>query len=596
MNAMPRRVAFAVGFLAVLCAASLCASSAQAITLTGVRNLIGAEAFINAGYDGDGVIVANVEAGHAFPTHQALDQSIQHRLEFPGLDPLPNQSHATQTAGPIVAAATLNNGSPTTSNGNPVGAGVAAGATLWTGRIATTASGSSFSVSVDSTLWPYLVGGEIGINDAGVVGGAGAKTADVFSGSWGASDSNGATLFNVVADYLANSQGKTMVFAAGNSNSGSNLTLAPANGWNTIAVGATNAETPNNETVWSSSGGGTTGSLGFAANSRTKPDLVAPGVTVNTTTGSSTAMTSQTGTSLATPIVAGGAALMIDAGKATGRSTDPRLVKAILMNSATKLDGWQQVVGFHPTNGTRINSTPVDGDLGANDKPQGAGRINLSQAFTEYMSASSNGTGAGNVGGVGWDVNTVSDGLTTDYIFDGLVQQNSMLTATLIWFMDREVEDYDHTLPNPAFGPDDTEGTSDDVKFFTDSFDDLDLYLYQVDPGGTPIGDAVAASISGWDSANPDDPGTGWDSVEHLHLNIAEEGRYMLRVQWTQELFDNIGDANVEDFALAWNLSQELIVVPEGGSFTLAMAGMLLMAVWGARRRQRNTQAGIPPQ
>ncbi len=547
----------------------LWASSAQAITLTGVRDLIGADAFINAGYDGSRAIIANVEAGHASQTHQVLDQSIQHRLEFAGLPVLADQIHATEVSGVMVAAGTLNNGSPTAT-----GAGVAAGATLWTGRIATTVAGNSFEVSGDSLLWPYMVAGEIGINDQGQVGGAGAKTADVFNGSWGFTDSDGDTEFHVLFDYLANSQGKTMVFAAGNSGVGANKVIGPANAWNVISVGAT-VGISTGDIVAGFSSGGTTGSFGNAA-TRTKPDIVAPGQGITTSTGGTTGFNSPSGTSFAAPVVAAGAALMIDAGKATGRSTDPRLVKAVLMNSATKLAGWEQVVEFHPTTGTRINSTPVDGSFYPGDLAQGAGRIDLSQAFAEYMSTTNNGTGAGQVARVGWDVNTVAQGAPTDYIFNGLLPANTMLTATLTWFMDSEVANYDYTAAAPYDG----------TIFSNDSFDDLDLYLYKVDANGTPIGDAVAASISGWDSANPDDPGAGWDSVEHLHLNIADEGRYMLRVVWTQELFDNIGDANVEDFALAWNLSQELILVPEGGSFTLAMAGVLLMAVWSVRRRR----------
>ena len=87
----------------------------------------------------------------------------------------------------------------------------------------------------------------------------------------------------------------------------------------------------------------------------------------------------------------------------------------------------------------------------------------------------------------------------------------------------------------------------------------------------------MAASISGWDELNPDDPGTGLDSVEHLHFAVPDDGDYLLRVVWRQELFDSSTDpdVNAELFALAWT------VTPEPGTLVLVSLGLL---VFGRRR------------
>ena len=230
-------------------------------------------------------------------------------------------------------------------------------------------------------------------------------------------------------------------------------------------------------------------------------------------------------------------ALLIDYARDTGRSTDPRLVKSILLNSATKLDGWSQEWDVHPATGTVINYTPVD-------NAQGTGRIDLTKAYAQYAASTDNDTAPGAVGTAGWDVSTVSQGSPREYVIDTMLPAGSTLAATLIWFMDRSVSNFDYTSPDPFAYTD----------FTNDSFDDLDLYLYASDVGGSAQGNALAASVSGWDPANPDATATGLDSVEHLYLELPADGRYLLRVGWTQELFDYVGDVNAEDFALSWSI------------------------------------------
>ena len=531
--------------LCVAIAGGVAAPSEAAVTLTEIADLINADAFYSRGYTGTGTLLANVEGGHVWTGHETLDDGqIAQRIRYPGLTQL-ESSHPTSVTGVMVAGDRLNDGTPTTT-----GPGIAYGATLWSGQIATEISGNSFTVSGNSLLWPLMIFGETGI---------GGETVDVINSSWAASNDTGNTVFNVIYDYLANTRGVTMVVAAGNAGPGPATVGAPANSWNVITVGATDAN-EESEAVTAFSSGGGVGSFGFS-DTRTKPDIVAPGLAILVPTDTSTTSFSYySGTSFAAPVVAASAGLLIDLGKDTGRSTDPRVVKAVLLNSAAKLGGWQQETGFHPTTGTHINSTPVD-------PSQGTGRVDLAAAYEQYIASAGPGSGSGTVGTVGWDLNTVDEGVPQDYFINAILDGGTKLTATLIWFMDRRVSGFDPAETDPYA----------ETDFWNDSFDDLDLLLYRANAGGDPVGDPIAASISNWDPSSPDDDPLGLDSVEHLYFTIPDDGRYLLRVRWTQELFDFVADSNSELYGLAWSS------VPEPGTMALVCIGGLMILI---RRRR----------
>ena len=505
------------------------ATSVRGETLSSVEQRIGATTFYDLGYTGTLALLGNVEAGLTWDGHDALNDGRVKLFTNPfALSGVNYQDHATKVGGTMVCEQT--------AQGGP---GVANGSILWTAAIATNfVTGGSFNINGNSLLYPLMALGEVGVNASGVVGGPGSTRVDVINSSWGAADDTGNTIINVIYDYLANHDGVTMVVSAGNSGQGEGKVGTPANGWNVIAVGATGGVTGTESvTIWSS--GGPSGSFAQPG-TRTKPDIVAPGLSISMpayNTSVPTTFTESSGTSFAAPIVAGCAGLVIDYGKATGRSTDPRVVKSILLNSATKLTGWTQQKATD-AGGTVINYTPLD-DF------QGAGRVDLTGAYELYSASSGNGSASGTVGKKGWDLSTVSQGSAKDYFINQMVPAGSKLTATLIWFMDRTVSGFDYTLQNPY----------SHTSFSNDSFDDLDLCLYGVDANGSPMGPAVAASISGWDPANPTAAATGLDSVEQLYLGLPADGRYMLRVNWRQEVFDYVGDVNTEDFALSWSLN-----------------------------------------
>jgi hypothetical protein len=43
------------------------------------------------------------------------------------------------------------------------------------------------------------------------------------------------------------------------------------------------------------------------------------------------------------------------------------------------------------------------------------------------------------------------------------------------------------------------------------------------------------------------------DSVEHIRFDVPKTGRYTLRVEWTDEVFDHVAAPDDEVFAVAWN-------------------------------------------
>ena len=47
-----------------------------------------------------------------------------------------------------------------------------------------------------------------------------------------------------------------------------------------------------------------------------------------------------------------------------------------------------------------------------------------------------------------------------------------------------------------------------------------------------------------------------YNNNEHFNFAIPTTGEYLLRVRWTEELFDNVGDLNIEQYGLAWSAAE----------------------------------------
>jgi subtilisin family serine protease len=117
-------------------------------------------------------------------------------------------------------------------------------------------------------------------------------------------DMNGSTTIVTKAAELAFQRGILTITAAGNEgNNNWHYIIAPADGFNTIAVGAVDSQ---NEVAGFSSRGPT-------SDGRIKPDVVAQGVNVYHADVSSSEFSYGDGTSYATPLTAGTAALLLSA-------------------------------------------------------------------------------------------------------------------------------------------------------------------------------------------------------------------------------------------------------------------------------------------
>lgn len=511
---------------------------------TNINAVVGADAFYSHGFEGGNAVISNIEAGHIWSNHEALG----HVQQLPNSPLALNEfdRHATWVGMTLGGR----------SGGDSPGAyqvGMAPAAQLYSGAIASQWSGArtafSFSFNVNAFLDQYRRAFQTGVDGTG-------RKADVINSSFGGGDITGTSALTVGVDGLANANHRTLfVNSAGNLGAGPDQVGAPGAGYNDLTVAALGANpTYNLPSSFSSGGpndyadpfngafdnarqvvdiaapgqqlslayyGGETGGNGLTDN----PSVGGPGPTgpADGPAGGANFYTRGiAGTSFAAPTVAGGAALLYDAAYAefagNADARDARVVKAVLMNSATKTSGWNNGQISHP-NGLG----GVQTGQGLDDRV-GAGRMNLDAAFHQYFEGTADlpGTASGNLGQVdeiGWDFGQVLQGTTNDYYFQNDLAAGANFTATLTWFRDRRLE-------GNAFA-------------FDDSYDDLDLELWSV-AGGVP--DAlISESFS------------AFNNTEHFSFALPAAGEYALRVRWWGEVFDFSNDLNLETYALAWS-------------------------------------------
>ncbi len=292
---------------------------------------LGAQAFWNAPLNilGVGVKVGVIDTGVA--NHLALAGAITDQNVFlaaaqaaPASESLyaddgtvnDNQGHGTHVAG-IVA-----------SRGTPAGAnirGVARGASivnLKAGYLTSTGGGSMyFSDFFDAIDWGYFT-----------------ANVSIFNYSFGGATAGEDPVENQILDDMVKTYGLFFAVAAGNSGT-VNL---PGYAYNTTQVGAMddkNTVGTGDDTVASFS------SIGPTPAGRSKPDLAAPGVNIVSLDKNGTGFVSLSGTSMATPHIAGAAALLWQAG-----ITDPLQIKALLIHSPSATSGWTNNKGWGYTN------------------------------------------------------------------------------------------------------------------------------------------------------------------------------------------------------------------------------------------------------
>jgi hypothetical protein len=467
---------------------------------------------------------------------------------------------------------------------------MAPSAQLYSGALATQWNGPRYALNFSGPnsieFDQYRQAFSTGVNASG-------RTADVINRSTSYFESgNGSGTVAIGFDALANTNPRTLlVAAAGNDGPGPDRVWSPAAGYNGLSVAALGPNPPYNRPASFSSGGPNDyfdPINGNVNNARQVVDIAAPGENLaaayygvetggNGTTDNPTVSGPGptglpsgglggpdyytrgylSGTSVAAPTVAGGAALLYDAAYSvfadSADARDARVMKAVLMNSADKTVGWNNAQSAHPNGlGGVLTTQGLDNRVGT-------GGLNLAAAYDQFLTGTTDVAGllSGNLGAIseiGWDFGQVVSGTTNDYFFDAPLAAGSMFNATLTWFRDRRINDSN--------------------TVFDDSFDDLNLELWSV-VDGTP-----ASLIS--ESASL------YNESEHFSFALPFAGDYALRVRWFKEVFDRVADANQELYSLAWWAGAGLMTssIPEPTSVVLLT---IAAAAFSAFRRARRS-------
>ncbi len=466
--------------------------------------LLGADRFYSAGYNGASTVIANIEAGYIWNEHEALSHVQLMPNSFGAAGEI--DRHATAVG--LILGGRSGGASP-----GPYQIGMAPGAQLFSGGIATSWPSSSLYPRFTTAFYLNTGISTFGPFHAAFVDGlavtGGTRTADVVNVSWQwVDDFSGHTASDAVAgtlDAMVYENPRTLlVMAAGNTpvtatnpngGMGPNRVPSPGSAFNGLTVAALAPNGGAFNVASSFSNGGPNDYYdpvnGSVSEAHAVVDLAAPGEGIATAYyggqmggngtnvygpangpdgGPDWYLRSVAGTSFATPTVSGGAALLYDAAYdvlgGSPQARDTRVIKAVLMNSADKTLGWDNGQVAHPNgNGGVLTTQSLDDRVGT-------GRMNLSKAFDQYLSGTTDvaGTASGLIGTVenaGWDYGLAADGATNDYLFDRPLLGGSTFTATLDWFRQRQ-----------TYGL----SSSEDI-----SFDNLDLELWSA-AAGSPLG------------------------------------------------------------------------------------------------------------
>jgi len=381
-------------------------------------------------------------------------------------------------------------------------------------------------------------------------------------------------------DGLIAQTGVTIVKAAGNlGRNGTNTITEPGAAFNIITVGAVN-----NALAGSQTNVAAYSSQGFLADGRSEPDIVAPGgsgsvasptpppvdnLILNTTNNPAAGggpfnatTTNSAGTSFAAPHVVGVVARLDQVAQSlTGVFTNPataahaqdsRVIKAVLMNSATKLPGWNQQ--GTTTNGGVINVVhPLD-------PIQGSGLLNAGQSYLQLAAGQYDPTirpgitmTATNpfVPLTGWDLDNVGtpsglrSSVTNTYQLNQLVA--GAVSLTLDW--NRDID----TAAN---------------NFNVLGLANLDLSLWSSPNSAFTNVSLYAKSVS------------SVDNLQQLYFTNLPSAYYEVSVDFSNYVAGTGTTPLSVTYALAWNFT-----VPEPSTLLLAMMGLAMMLRLGRRRR-----------
>ncbi len=582
-----------------------------------VNTLLGADTFYNAGIFGQNTISANVEAGEIWGGTNGQEDLTLSTYAYVGQGASGEIDRHATWVGSILGG--LNYSALQARDESYLDFGIAPATFLASGAIATSWNAPlqnpdgtfpSYSTSFNTTqaaiyttinrftntdknVNPPIVAQSPFITAPGVFSDF-KGVANVINMSWGFTDTTGTDPLTVLVDSFAREYPNTaIVVAAGNfptTPTPPDSVTGPGSGYNVITVGATQTTNTVTDftTVASFSGRGPQDYFdplhGLMQNVRAAVDLVAPGTTLvaayygGETGGNGPTMPNPTpsdletdlysfplaGTSFATPIVSGAVSLLNSTSLAIqggyeynnivvpsfpASSQNSLVIKAVLMNSADKLAGWDNGQAFNAGLGYVVTTQALDWT-------QGAGQIDFTRAFNQYINPTgTHGTPGGAGGGVapiGWDLGTIALGNYNDYIIDAKLNAGDMMDATLAWFRDGSVDDVSQS------------GSDDGMA---------NLFLQIWNSSFTEL---FASSQ------------TIYDTSQELHFDLPNDGDYGIRVYYASQTF---GTPEVEQYGLAWFDTP----VPEPSTIALLIAALLPCCV-ALRRRATVHSALCPPR
>jgi hypothetical protein len=539
-------------------------------SLTFVNNVVGWDTFFSAGYLGASTVIGNIEAGHIWAGHEVFVRAPDATNGVTNfISTAPGLTNELDYHATMVGHVLAGSGYVSTINGvnnyTYAGLGMAPEAALISGAIATAYSTTNlggFATSESSTISLYR----------SFFQGSGVAQPDVINSSWGGDDNAANSVESVALDALARQNSPVaLVIAAGNE--GNATVGSPASGFNNIAVGAIGGANFNQPASFSSRGAvdfynPVTGITHVGV--RNAVDIAAPGINMylaaylGDSGGIGTALPgfvqnpsptdlyllNMNGTSFAAPMVAGGIALLKDVAKThlflnhngNDDAFDTRVIKSVLMASATKTEGWN-----NGQNAMNVTTQSLDAVAGA-------GMMNLNNAIDVYYSDTRELAldGGGQIGEDGWDAATIGLGQSFEYVFSSSFNQAVTLTVALNWFSVREFNNLTDTAADLAFS-------------------NLDLEVWSVDGAGqfvSKIGDSMST----------------YNNTEMLRFDWLSAGRYGFKVNFENKVFDTTDAVNSEYFGLAWSTT----AVPEPGSALMVLCGTMMFFL----RRRRDVVIG----
>lgn len=321
---------------------------------------------------------------------------------------------------------------------------------------------------------------------------------------------------------LVEHYGVIVVAGIGNGSDAYDSVLYPAAGANVIGVGLVNSvnnENPEINLAHFALAYPENSSFGPTVNGRCKPDIIAPGNCLAADVNSPKQY-EPTGnwSSFSTPIVTGAIGMLVQKAKqepdlsmAVSPKSGNCVIKAILLNSATKLPYWHK--GRLKTDDDHV--VPLD-------YIQGAGMLNAVGAYEHLVAGQQK---PGKVSTIGWDLNQLdkNNNIECIYRFTLTKPADKYITATAVWN-----RHYGRVYP---FEP------------LTEKDNDLRLELWAVDPNNPENSYILDFS---------DSP---VDNTEHIYT-VADAGYtdYEIIIS-ISDIDGNAREFMDQQYGFAWNVS-----------------------------------------